>query len=76
MGKIDTIEDTENETNWIAKANSGTVNLEVLLYKGFTQGGVLSALMWILVADGLLSILNIDGYFAQGFADDFSLLSI
>ena len=30
--------------------------------------------MWILVADGLLNILNKYGYFAQGFADDFSLL--
>ena len=61
-------------SNRIARANSGIINLEVFLHKGFPQGGVLSALMWILVADGLLNILNRAGYFAQGFADDFSLL--
>ena len=42
--------------------------------KGFPQGGVLSALMWILVADGLLRVLNLAAYFAQGYADDFSIL--
>jgi len=30
--------------------------------------------MWILIADGLLQALNSVGYFAQGFADDFSAL--
>jgi len=42
--------------------------------KGFPQGGVLSALMWILVADGLLELLKKTGHFLQGFADDFSIL--
>ena len=45
------------------------------MLRGFPQGGVLSALMWILVADGLLS-LNSVRYFAQEFADDFSALVI
>jgi len=30
--------------------------------------------MWILVADGLLRALNSAAYFAQGYADDFSIL--
>ena len=30
--------------------------------------------MWILVADGLLRVLNSAAYFAQGYADDFSIL--
>jgi len=60
----------------IARANSGEMNLEVHLLRGFPQGGVLSALMWILVADGLLYSLNSVRYFAQGFADDFLALVI
>jgi len=32
--------------------------------------------MWILVADGLLRILNEAGYFAQAFADDFVILGV
>ena len=61
-------------SNRIARANSGITNLEVCLWKGFPQGGVLSALMWILVADGLLELLKKTGHFLQGFADDFSIL--
>jgi len=58
----------------IARANSGDITIEVHLTNGFPQGGVLSALMWILVADGLLKAMNLGGYIAQGFADDFSAL--
>jgi len=58
----------------IARADSGDVNMEVHLTKGFPKRGVLSALMWIVIADGLLQALNSVGYFAQGFADDFSAL--
>jgi len=58
----------------IARAASGDTIIEVRLHKGFPQGGVLSALMWILVADGLLRALNSAAYFAQGYADDFSIL--
>ena len=46
------------------------------MLRGFPQGAVLSALMWILVADGLLYSLNSVRYFAQGFADNFSALVI
>ena len=38
----------------IARGTSGDTIIEVRLHKGFLQNGVLSALMWILVADGLL----------------------
>ena len=48
----------------IARVNSRDINIEVHLTKGFPQGGVLSALMWILIADGLLQALNSVGYFA------------
>ena len=61
-------------SNRIARAQSGEASVEVSLLRGFPQGGVLSALMWILIADGLLIALNSVGYFAQGFADDFSIL--
>jgi len=63
-------------SNRIARANTGNTSVEVHLWKGFPQGGVLSALMWILVADGLLRILNEAGYFAQAFADDFVILGV
>ena len=41
-----------------ARANSGDINMEVHLTMGFPQVGVVSALMWILIADGLLQALN------------------
>ena len=58
----------------IARANSGSTSVEARLWRGFPQGGVLSALMWILVADRLLELLKKHGYLSQGFADDFSVL--
>ena len=58
----------------IARVTSGDTTLEVQLLRSFPQGGVLSALLWILIADGLLNTLNTAGYFAQRFADDFSVL--
>jgi len=62
--------------NRIAKATSGDISIEVYLRRGFPQGGVLSASMWILVANGLLQVLDTVGCFSQGFADDFSILVI
>jgi len=58
----------------IARVTSGDTTLEVQLLRGFPQGGVLSALLRILIADGLLNTLNTARYFAQVFADDFSVL--
>jgi ribonuclease HI len=42
--------------------------------KGCPQGGVLSPLIWILIADSLLRDLNAAKFFAVGYADDFSLV--
>jgi len=57
-----------------ATASLGNVELCVELLKGFPQGGVLSALFWILIADSLLAQLNGCRYDSQGCADDFSIL--
>ena len=43
---------------------------------GCPQGGVLSPLLWNLVADGLLSRLNEIGFPTYGFADDYLTLII
>ena len=43
---------------------------------GCPQGGVLSPLLWNLVADGLLSKLNQLGFPSYGFADDYLILII
>ena len=42
--------------------------------RGCPQGGVLSPLLWNLVADGLLKKLNEEGIPTYGFADDYLLL--
>jgi len=58
-----------------ATASPGNVELCVALLKGFPQGGVLSALFWILIADSLLAQLNGCRYDSQIYADDFSILA-
>ena len=47
---------------------------KVSVARGTPQGGVLSPLMWNLVVNGLLVILNANGYYAQGYADDVVVL--
>ena len=42
--------------------------------RGCPQGGVLSPLLWALVADKPLKLLNDAGFFTTGFADDFFTL--
>ncbi|XP_067208430.1 uncharacterized protein [Linepithema humile] len=42
--------------------------------RGCPQGGVLSPLLWCLVADGLLRALDDRGFTAQGYADDVAIL--
>ena len=42
--------------------------------QGCPQGGVLSPLLWNLVVDELLARLNVEGYYAQGYADDVVIL--
>ena len=49
---------------------AGEGRLTVRTTKGCPQGGVLSPLLWILVIDELLEILDDLGYEVQGFADD------
>jgi hypothetical protein len=40
------------------------------------RGGVLSPLLWCLVVDEILPRLNEGGIYAQGYADDISLLAV
>ena len=42
--------------------------------KGCPQGGVLSPLLWCLVVDELLVILNERGYYSIGYADDVAII--
>ena len=63
-------------SNRIARATSGDISIEVYLRRGFPQGEVLLALLWILVADGLLQALDTVGCFSQGYVDDFCILAI
>ncbi|XP_033218126.1 uncharacterized protein LOC117173596 [Belonocnema kinseyi] len=42
--------------------------------QGCPQGGVLSPLLWCIIVDGLLRRLNEEGYYSQGYADDFVIL--
>ncbi|KAJ8711943.1 hypothetical protein PYW08_008897 [Mythimna loreyi] len=45
-----------------------------MVAKGCPQGGVLSPLLWNLVADNLVKRLNTKGYFAVGYADDITII--
>jgi hypothetical protein len=40
-----------------------------------TQGGVLSPLLWSLVVDDLLWVLNNNGYYIVGYADNIEILT-
>jgi ribonuclease HI len=42
---------------------------------GCPQGGILSPLLWNMVADSLLRRLNENGFFSIGFADDFAIIT-
>src|SRR3978361_1429092 len=42
--------------------------------EGMSSGGVLSPLLWNLVADGLLNKLSRQGFRIQGYADDLVIL--
>ena len=42
--------------------------------RGCPQGGVLSPLLWNMVADEILHLLNSSGYYTVGYADDFVIL--
>jgi ribonuclease HI len=48
----------------------GTATLIFKVLCGCPQGGVLSPLLWCMVVDSLLRQLNMSGIYAQGYADD------
>ena len=68
--------------NWVTNtlkqrtvtATAGTVTCSALTTQGTAQGGVLSALWWVLVVDDLIRQLNANGYFTIGYSDDITIL--
>ena len=50
--------------------NVGLTMIHIATQRGLPQGGGLSPTLWSMVADSLLILLNRQGVFAQGFADD------
>ena len=54
----------------------GSTKVCVYVTKGCPQGGVLPPLLYCLVKDSLLTELNDQGYYSQGFSDDLSTLLI
>lgn len=69
-------------TNWIDSAlrnrkiitSIGRVDGRASVARGCPQGGVLSPLLWCLVLDDLLRTLEQMGIYAQGYADDLTIL--
>ncbi|XP_036138900.1 uncharacterized protein LOC118644432 [Monomorium pharaonis] len=55
-------------------ASLGTVSVSGWVERGCPQGGVLSPLLWCLVADSLLGTLNERGILTLGYADDLAIL--
>ena len=64
--------------NWIGSmieqrtvcVNIGPTMIHIAAQRELPQGGELSPTLWSMVADSLLILLNRQGVFAQGFADD------
>ena len=65
---METLNDRKVHSEWKGKTVRGRVS------EGCPQGGVLSSLLWNLVADELLRILDREKIFAVAYADDFALL--
>ncbi|GJQ70406.1 hypothetical protein Trydic_g22835 [Trypoxylus dichotomus] len=69
-------------TRWITSMlNNRTVhvsmnlcNIGATVAAGCPQGGVLSPLLWCLLVDDLLSNLRRAGFYAQGYADDITIM--
>ena len=55
-------------------ASLGTARITGWVGRGCPQGGVLSPLLWCLVADRLLRTLNDRGFYTLGYADDLAIL--
>ncbi|XP_036146028.1 uncharacterized protein LOC118646684 [Monomorium pharaonis] len=71
----------ERTVDWIrgmlgrqVTASLGTVKVSGWVKRGCPQGGVLSPLLWCLVADRLLRTLNERSFFTLGYADDLAIL--
>lgn len=68
--------------NWVTNlmkqrsvlATAGTASCSALTTQGTAQGGVLSALFYVLVADELLCQLNDQRWFTIGYSDDTTIL--
>jgi hypothetical protein len=54
----------------------GGVSRSIAVDRGCPQGDVLSPLLWCLVVDELITGLNDEGIYAQGYADDICLLAV
>lgn len=54
----------------------GSTKVTMYPRKGCPQGGILPPLLYCLVKDSLLSLLNDVGFYTQGFADDLATLII
>lgn len=61
--------------NRVLTAQLRTTSVSMRPVKGCPQGGVLSPLIWILIADGLIRRLNAAKIFNVGYADDFSIIT-
>jgi len=55
-------------------ATAGDSSCKAIVNQGTAQGGVLSALFWVLVVDSLLTGLNRKHFFAQGYSDDITIV--
>jgi hypothetical protein len=51
-------------------------SMRLAIYRGCSQGGVLSPLLWCLLVDYLLVRLSGNGVFTQGNADNICLLAV
>ena len=60
------------ERHLILEANDSKVT--TCVDTGFLQGGVCSAKFWIIAFDPAMDIINLNGIFGQGFADDCAAL--
>src|ERR1700712_4896165 len=61
-------------SNRAANITVGEVTTRRLVKRGRPQGGVLSPLLWNMVADNLIRSLNTKGYYAIDYADDIYIM--
>ena len=61
-------------TSRAVSAEMGTSKITIKTTRGCPQRGILSPLMWCLVMDDLLTLLNLLGYETIGYADDLAVI--